>query len=469
MSFSRRRFLEIAGLAGGAVALRSFVSPQLALAAPDNPQLLLVCYLSGGADQLLTLDPRNASLAKYQAAQAYAKGGTGIHPAYDRVVDPRVKAVLTATAGSGLQTKGALTFGPAMPDSLMKHWADLTILRGVNMGTLTHEIGRRYFTTGKFPRGLAASGSSLGTAVAGADGKDTLVPNLVISSETYNETFPTWASGLGVNSFDDVLSLLKPIGTALSPENQAAIKAYEEIADSCMRRELNGANLVDTFKASRLKASTMVSSSAAELFNFKVPAPAKLVDLFGTLGITKSTDLNGSKGNAAIAAQALTQGIAQSASIQLVNGIDDHDSWGDTHATTLANGFETLGNLITFLKKTPYKGGPSMTWEHTTLLVFSEFARTPLLNGREGRDHHMASSCLVAGPGLKGNLIVGGTSDVAMGTRNVNPMTGTPDDANGIQLRPTDIHATLLHSMGLSYDHLSNQSPQLLPAILATP
>jgi uncharacterized protein (DUF1501 family) len=468
MSFSRRRFLEIAGLAGGAVALRSFVAPQLAQASPDNPRLLLACYLSGGADQLLTLDPRDASLPKYQAPMAYA-GGVGIHPAYDLVSDQRVKNVLAATSGSGLQKKGALTFGPAIPASLLSHAADLAILRGVYMGTLTHEVGRRYFTTGKFPRGLAASGSSLGTAVAAADGKDTLIPNLAISSETYNETFPSWASGLGVNSFDDVLSLLKPFGTALSAGTDAAEAAYEKVSDSCLQRELNGQGLVDTFKSSRVKARTMVSSSAAALFNFQVPAAPELADLFATLGISKAADLNGARGNAAIAAQALTKGISQSVSLSIAQGIDDHDSWGDTHATNLADGFDALGNLITYLKKTPYKGGSTMTWEHTTLLVFSEFARTPLLNGRAGRDHHLASSCLVAGPGIKGNQIIGGTSDVAMATRNVNVTTGKPDDANGIQLRPADVHATLLHSMGLSYDHLTNQSPQLLSAILNTP
>ena len=468
MSLSRRRFLEIAGLAGGGVALRSFVAPQLAQASPDNPKLLLACYLSGGADQLLTLDPRDASLAKYQAPMAYA-GGAGIHPAYDLVSDQRGKAVLAATSGSGLQKKGALTFGPAIPASLLSHAADLAILRGVYMGTLTHEVGRRYFTTGKFPRGLSASGSSLGTAVAAADGKDTLIPNLAISSETYNETFPSWASGLGVNSFDDVLSLLKPFGTALAVGTDAAEAAYEKVSDSCLQRELNGRGLVDTFKSSRVKARTMVSSSAAALFNFKVPATPDLASLFATLGISKSSDFNGAKGNAAIAAQALTNGISQSVSVQIAQGIDDHDNWGDTHATNLADGFDALGNLITYLKKTPYKGGSTMTWEHTTLLVFSEFARTPLLNGRAGRDHHLASSCLVAGPGIKGNQIVGGTSDVAMAVRNVNAMTGQPDDANGIPLRPADIHATLLHSMGLSYDHLTNQSPQLVSAILDMP
>jgi uncharacterized protein (DUF1501 family) len=251
--------------------------------------------------------------------------------------------------------------------------------------------------------------------------------------------------------------------------SDAAVAAYEAAIDDCTQRELDGGGLVDTFKQSRIKARTMISASASTLFNFKVPAPPALDALFTTLGISKVTDFHGPKGNAAIAAQALTQGISQAVSLQLAGDLDDHNDWGDTHATGVADALDAIGNLISYLKKTPYKGGATMTWEHTTLLVFSEFARTPLLNGRAGRDHHMASSCLVAGPGIKGNQIIGATSDKDMVVRNVNPTTGKPDDAAGIQLRPADIHATLLHSMGLSYDHLSNQAPQLLSAILAKP
>ena len=200
-----------------------------------------------------------------------------------------------------------------------------------------------------------------------------------------------------------------------------------------------------------------------------MPAPAGLDDLFTTLGINTVTDFKGPKGNAAIAAQALTNGISEAVSLQLAGDLDDHNDWGDTHATGVADALDAIGNLITYLKKTPYKKGATMTWEHTTLLVFSEFARTPLLNGRAGRDHHLASSCLIAGPGIKGNQVFGATSDKDMVVRNVDPTTGKADDAAGIQLRPADIHATLLHSMGLSYDHLSNQSPQLLPALLLKP
>lgn len=163
--------------------------------------------------------------------------------------------------------------------------------------------------------------------------------------------------------------------------------------------------------------------------------------------------------------------MSHGADLAVLRGVYDDCTQRELNGGSLVDTFKQsrLKALITYLKKTPYKGGATMTWEHTTLLVFSELARTPLLNGRAGRDHHLASSCLVAGPGIKGNQIFGATSDNAMVVHNVDPATGKPDDAAGIQLRPADIHATLLHSMGLSYDHLSNQSPQMLSALLVKP
>lgn len=154
-NLKRRRFLEIVGLAGGAVALRTAMGPGVAQASVTDPKFMLSVYFQGGWDQLLTLDPR--SNTHFTATNA---GTTRILPGYERCADPYVKSVLSTTP-SGIQTRGNLTFGPAMPPELLKHYVDLCVLRGVSMDTLTHEVGRRYFTTGKFPRGLSANGSAL--------------------------------------------------------------------------------------------------------------------------------------------------------------------------------------------------------------------------------------------------------------------------------------------------------------------
>jgi uncharacterized protein (DUF1501 family) len=459
---SRRGFLQIAAIGGGVVALRHGL--RLAHASPSDPQLMLLVYFEGGWDQMLVTDPRDNTDARFQREAAYRPGGSGIYPAYDLVLDPQVKALLASNA-RGVQTAGKITLGPAAPASLLAHASDLCVVRGMTMDTLTHEVGRRYFLTGKFPRGLAANGSAITSVVAALEGQGAVLPNMAIATESYAEDLPAAASPVRVLSAGDVLAALRPFGTPLDPASQEAMVAFEQM-QTCEQERLDRDGLVKFFKDSKAKARTLTTSNVSTLFQFNAAAPPpEVAPLFDALGITTAADLAGPKGRAALAAQALANGVSQAVSVQLASGLDDHFDWDTDHATSLRNSFDALGRLITYLKSVKYKGTSESVWQHTTLMVSSEFSRTPLINSRGGRDHHLASSCLVAGPGIKGNTVIGGTTDVQLAARKVNPTTGQPDD-KGVPLRPADVHATVLQSMGLSYGHISNQSPQILNAML---
>src|SRR5262245_45173417 len=109
---TRRRFLQLATVAGGAVGLRALPWVK---AADLGSQYFLFCYFSGGWDQLLALDPRDQTLAQYQEGEAYRPGGTGIYPAYDLVTDTATRTLLGANPSGVQQPSGsALAFGPAV-------------------------------------------------------------------------------------------------------------------------------------------------------------------------------------------------------------------------------------------------------------------------------------------------------------------------------------------------------------------
>lgn len=465
-ALSRRSFLEIAALAGGVVALRQFTGGvRPALASPQNPQLFLFVYFEGAWDQLLAFDPRDNTNPRFRRDAAYAQNGSGVYPAYDTIPLPEIQTLLKANP-SGVQRAGNLSFGPAIPPSLLAHAGDLCVVRGINMDTLTHEVGRRYFLTGKFPRGLVASGSSMTTAVAAAEGMATTLPNLAIGTEAYNETFPPYASPIRVTAAADMLNVLRPIGTPLSATSQQALQAFEATADSCAAHERDGDKLVSFFRASRQRSRSLTDAGTATLFQFNpVAPPPEVQPLFKAMQINSYTDLAGPKGRAALAAQALQHGVSQAVSVVLATGIDDHFDWAQDHPTSLRAAFDALGLLIAQLKSVPYKNGKESVWAHTTMVVFSEFARTPLINTRDGRDHHLSSSCVAAGPGLRGNTVIGATTDEHMVFQPLDLKSGraTP---NGITLRPSDVHATVLKSMGIAYDHIANQSPQIVEAML---
>jgi hypothetical protein len=53
-----------------------------------------------------------------------------------------------------------------------------------------------------------------------------------------------------------------------------------------------------------------------------------------------------------------------------------------------------------------------------------------------------------------------------MGVTKWNFRSGAMDATGGGLIRPPDVHATLLKSMGLSFGHLSNQNPVPLDALI---
>ncbi|MFL5321449.1 MAG: DUF1501 domain-containing protein [Myxococcaceae bacterium] len=475
----RRTFLEILGLTGGAMVLKQSLWPNEALAAPSSPQFLVVAYFGGGWDQLLALDPRDQTDARFVKAAAYAKNGSGIYPAYDEaaLADAALKQTMGLTpvgsggARTGVQSSGQLTFGPAVPQTFLTHAGDFNLVRGVTMDTLTHQVGMRYFLTGKFPRGLAPNGSSIGTVVAGQQLDPAYnLPNLVVGGvEAYNESWPAAASPIPVKDSADLRDTLAPKGTALKPFVASGVASYELTADSCAAHGYDMSGLVSMFRDSRQKAKQLTDPTLVNNFNFSNPQQGTSVyDLLNHMDMLNPPPISTSpKWRAAVAAQALTTGVSQAVAVQLVSDLDDHFDWAGNQSVSQRSGWDALGALINHLKLSPPPAGstkPSF-WDHTTLVVFSEFARTPLLNGRDGRDHHLANSCLIAGPGLKRGLVFGGTSDQTMAVTKRN-FGNNAEDPTSAAPRPSDVHATVLTSMGLDTGHLSNQSPKLISYLI---
>ncbi len=79
-----------------------------------------------------------------------------------------------------------------------------------------------------------------------------------------------------------------------------------------------------------------------------------------------------------------------------------------------------------------------------TLVVFAtEFGRTPGTQGKDGRDHHpYGFSVWMAGGGVKGGLVHGATDDIGF-------------HAVEHPHYVTDVHATLLHQLGLQADRMT--------------
>jgi uncharacterized protein (DUF1501 family) len=85
-------------------------------------------------------------------------------------------------------------------------------------------------------------------------------------------------------------------------------------------------------------------------------------------------------------------------------------------------------------------------FEDTLIIWGGEFGRTPMFQGKgaeAGRDHHMRSfSMWLAGGGVKGGITYGATDDL-----------GYHAVENPVHVH--DLHATMLHLLGLDHNRLT--------------
>ena len=125
-------------------------------------------------------------------------------------------------------------------------------------------------------------------------------------------------------------------------------------------------------------------------------------------------------------------------------GLDSHagTQWQQTHGPNQEAGFNAVATLVDHLESTPYDA--QSTWlDHTTIIGFSEFSRTPMLNLSGGRDHHITNSCFLLGGGVRGGQVIGASTNVAMQSQNISLATGLPDP-DGEVIRPEHVLRSLL-------------------------
>jgi uncharacterized protein (DUF1501 family) len=449
----RRTFLKAAaGFMGatlfGGIPFRAFA--QATNLAPADRCFVFV-YFSGGWDQLLAFDPKDPTEFTPERVSE-----TRILPGYNLINDARFSTMPVIPEKNGVRSN--IAFGPAV-GRLADHFDLMTVVRGINMTTLGHEVGFRYFLTGKRPIGSAARGSTTATEIVGQMHPAVPIPSVAYNIETYNDRYPGYANALRVSRSTDLLLTLSPSRTQLDSELERQLVDFRGQPISCEAAAYGARGVGETYENSRDQMQNVLSSRLDNAFRFELAENAEVRAKYG-LGTPGPYD--NEAGRAALVATALKKGISQCVSINLTGGLDTHFGTQLTHATNQRRGFEALAMLVDDLRGSPHPGGGNFM-DHTTILVFSEFARTPLINASGGRDHHISNSCLLMGAGVKHNYVFGASGDIGMspGTFDLRTGQATPTGEN---ILPEHVIATVLASARLDYS-ITRVSP--LQPILA--
>jgi hypothetical protein len=123
-----------------------------------------------------------------------------------------------------------------------------------------------------------------------------------------------------------------------------------------------------------------------------------------------------------------------------INGTwDQHGSLKKEHEKNALNTDQPIAGLIMDLKM---RG----LLDETLVFWAGEFGRTPHATGRDGRDHHPEGfSVWLAGGGVRGGVVHGATDELGM--HAVEDVVTLPD-----------LHATILHLLGLDHEKLTYRS-----------
>ncbi len=460
--FSRRSLLVTTGLGAAGLFAGNFAFPPPAIAAPAaTDRLFVFAYFEGGWDLLLSTDPRDPrthdpsvtqidlgweTLGGRYATMGWNGPGTG----------NGVVFVPNPVPG------GVERFGPAI-GGMRRHHAEMCLVNGINMETLTHEVGRRLFLTGRQPLGLTAQGSATPTLIAAQQGPLSLVPNLSFRVETYAEQQPAYAAGLKVASVEDLSRALAVGRITPSADVLARIDAART-AGGCTRRQV-GEDRTRLFEESRTRARQLTAARLERHFDFLATessnprglAAGELAEMAALRSRYRINDLTGAEAQAALAFQSLRLGIAQCVSVMLADGLDTHGGeWKAEQPRRLERGFDALAVLIDDLKA-------SGLWSRTTLLAWSEFGRSAQRNSRDGRDHSLCNSAILMGAGIRPGRLIGASAEGLRPLR-VDFSNGRPDEVNGSSISAKNVLSTVFRAAGLDDQHL-RAGP--IPAALA--
>jgi hypothetical protein len=443
-STNRRSFLKVSAASAGGLFLGSLFSRRAdadpSPSAPAANRKFVFAYFDGGWDILLGLDPRDPA---------------SVTPAQNQI-DPGYGQLTAAYQSRGVQQKGALSFGPAVPPELLAHAADMTIVNAISMDTASHEAGRRYFITGQFPRGITAVGSSTPAQIVAQVGDKSNIPHISAAVEAYADSLPPYASALNINSIADLDVALTPFGMVDS-SILSAVQGYQDANPGCEGTRMDRDGVVTGMLRSQKRARAYIKANLGRIFdvyNRQDADMTALKQLYGLTGAALAPD--SPEILAFVAEQAIKANMCQCVSVRIATQLDTHSNWAQDQAPRQERGWRALAALISDLKA-------SSAFDNTTILAFSEFGRTPMFNNLRGRDHFLGNSCLLAGTGFKKGITIGKSASVGMLPLATDLSTGQgvemPTDAQTASgmvtpLSPKHVIATVLGAAGLDASYL---------------
>jgi hypothetical protein len=424
---SRRQFFLDAGKGFGSIALANMVSQA---AEQGKAKRVIFLFMHGGVSHVDTFDPK-PSLAKYDGQPLPGSFGQGLITSR---IDFRKALMRGSPWNFSKAGKSGLEISDLYPQ-VRQHADKLAVIRSCFGDAFDHAPAIYLRASGsQFP-----GRPSLGAwSVYGLGSENKNLPSFVVMSDG------AMKSGAGAYGSGYLPAVYQ--GTVFRGGQSPVLHlaSPEGVSNEAQKETLSLIHRMNRkFSATREEDTTLDARVASYELAYRMQAEAPdVVDLSKESEATKKlygigeamTDDFGRK--CLLARRLVERGVRF---VQLYSGTNLGDDWDDAHN-------DLLGSHNKMAKKSdqPIAGlladleGRGLL--DSTLVVWStEFGRTPLAEGKNGRDHHpYGFSMWMAGAGIRGGRALGATDE--FGLRAV-------EDRKDVH----DMHATIFRMLGLDH------------------
>ena len=440
---SRREMLLRAGAGFGALPLAAMLDAQVFgdedRLRPTESQLphyfgaaknVIFLFMEGGPSHLDTFDPK--PLLNELAGQSLPKSFKRVITAMGEIESPLLesKRKWKQHGQSGTWVSDWLPHTAKLVD-------EIAVLRGCWTNGINHSGGVCQMNTGSPLAGRPSLGSWV-TYGLGTENEN--LPSFIVMKDSGSSIANgprNWGSGFMPATFQGT-----PITASNVPIENLALPKHESAAER--RRKLDYLSALNRKHAETYPQQSELEARIASYeltARMQIAAP-EAVDLSQESDITKSLygidDKQCEKfGRMCLLARRLVERGVRF--VQLYHGAgskwDAHSGIEKNHTTMCRQSDLPVAGLLRDLKQ---RG----LLESTLVVWGGEFGRTPMSEKGDGRDHNSTGFTMwMAGGGVKGGQVIGGTDELGF-------------HAVKDRMHVHDIHATILHLMGVDHSRL---------------
>jgi uncharacterized protein (DUF1501 family) len=374
-----------------------------------------------------------AAVAPHFMVTFLADGGWDVTQVFD-VHDPLdstdgVDVDVPGQPVSQIATVGGITYmsnpttRPTV-DAFFNTWANRTaVVNGINTRSTSHDQSKQLVLTGY----LDPTRADFAVMAAHHNGADLPLPHLLLSGPSFAGPYAGLSGRFG-----------GALGTALSYNR---IPGHVNPDSYQLNVSKTSESYIQTaIETDRQLSGGMAVSGRLDQYEDATGRADKLVRLASSLPRNSN---NGTQLASSLAA-AFRAGLTTSVTVDTSGGFDTHSN-NDQQASRYEDLFGFLNDFLAGLAAEPGFAAASLL-DETTIAYVSDFARTPELNGDNGKDHHPWTSMLLVGKRVRPGVSLGMTDGNQEGVK-VNYSTGRPDDTGQV-LDVTNVVAGVLTLVG---------------------